>query len=93
MVRFRCTRSVCDRCGFALQCSLLEDIAGVEGKETLRYETRLWQVVSTLRDTIATYSYYVDFQKVWGNVDKIRVELNILNSLVGAKDVRYGFAL
>ena len=46
---------------------------------------------ATLRDTIAPYSYYVDFQKVWGNVDGIRVELNILNSLVGAKDVRGDF--
>ena len=48
--------------------------------------------LATLRSTIATYSYYVDFQKVWGNVDDIRVELNILNSLVGAKDVRGDFA-
>lgn len=46
---------------------------------------------ATLRSTIATYSYYVDFQKVWGNIDDIRVELNILNSLVGAKDVRGDF--
>ena len=48
--------------------------------------------LATFRGTIAPYSYYVDFQKVWGNVDGIRVELNILNSLVGAKEVRGDFA-
>ena len=48
--------------------------------------------LATFRDTIATYSYYVDFPKVHANVDAIRVELNILNSLVGAKDVRDGSA-
>ena len=47
--------------------------------------------LATFKDTIAPYSYYVDFQKVWGNVDAIRVELNILNSLVGAKEVREDF--
>ena len=43
--------------------------------------------LSTFRDSIATYSYYVDFEKVYGNVDNIKVELNILNSLIGSKNI------
>lgn len=29
------------------------------------------------RNSIADYSYYVDFKKVHNNIDKIKVELNI----------------
>ena len=39
--------------------------------------------LSTFRPCIADYCYYVDFDKVNKNVDDIKVELNILNSLVG----------
>ncbi len=41
--------------------------------------------------SIADYRYYVDFDKVHANVDAIKVELNILNSLVGAKDIETAF--
>lgn len=47
--------------------------------------------LSTFRDSIATYSYYVDFEKVFGNVDSIKVELNILNSLIGSKSIKEDF--
>lgn len=46
---------------------------------------------SSLRDSIATYSYYIDFKKVYENVDKIKVELNILNSLIGSKTIKTDF--
>lgn len=39
------------------------------------------------RETIADYKYYVDFGKVYNNVESIRIELNILNSLIGIKDI------
>ena len=42
-------------------------------------------------DTIATYEYYTDFNVVYRNIDKIRVELNILNSLVGSKNIENDF--
>ncbi len=32
------------------------------------------------RKSIASYEYYTDFDKVYANVEKIKVELNILNS-------------
>lgn len=47
--------------------------------------------LSSFRNSIATYSYYVDFEKVYGNVENIKVELNILNSLVGSKNIKTDF--
>ncbi len=47
--------------------------------------------LSGFRDSIADYSYYVDFEKIYGNVDAIKVELNILNSLIGSKNIKQDF--
>ena len=47
--------------------------------------------LDTFRESIATYSYYVDFEKVYENVDSIKVELNILNSLIGSKNIKNDF--
>ncbi len=41
----------------------------------------------TFRSSICDYAYYVNFEKVYGNVDSIKVELNILNSLIGSKNI------
>ena len=43
------------------------------------------------RDSIADYGYYIDFNKVHRNVDNIKVELNILNSLIGSKNIEEDF--
>ena len=40
-----------------------------------------------LRSAIAGYKYYTDFDKIYRNVNAIRVELNIMNSLVGCQDI------
>ena len=45
----------------------------------------------SFRNSIADYSYYIDFKKVYRNVDNIKVELNILNSLVGSKNIENEF--
>lgn len=47
--------------------------------------------LSTFRTCISDYCYYVDFDKVHNNVDDIKVELNILNSLVGSKNIEKDF--
>jgi type II restriction enzyme len=47
--------------------------------------------LSTFRDSIADYGYYIDFEKVHRNVDDIRIELNILNSLVGSANIEADF--
>ena len=43
--------------------------------------------LATFRNSICDYNYYVDFEKVFVNVDSIKIELNILNSLIGSKDI------
>ena len=47
--------------------------------------------LKTFKASICDYGYYVDFEKVYGNVDAIKVELNILNSLIGSKDIENDF--
>lgn len=47
--------------------------------------------LSTMRDSIATWKYYTDFEKVYRNVDAIKIELNILNSLIGSKNIETDF--
>lgn len=47
--------------------------------------------LNSFRESIATYEYYVDFKKVFQNVESIKVELNILNSLVGSKNINQDF--
>lgn len=47
--------------------------------------------LSKFRSSIASYKYYIDFDKVHRNVDDIKVELNILNSLIGSKNIKTDF--
>ena len=47
--------------------------------------------LKTFRDSISDYKYYVDFEKVYRNVNDIRIELNIMNSLIGSKDIDSDF--
>ena len=47
--------------------------------------------INTMIDCLADYIYYVDFDKVYKNVDKYKVELNILNSLIGSKNIEQEF--
>lgn len=49
--------------------------------------------LSTFQDSLATYDYYVDFKKVYKNVDRIKIELNILNSLIGSKNIKNDFKI
>lgn len=43
------------------------------------------------RESIADYGYYIDFPKIHKNVDAIKVELNILNTLVGSQNIEQEF--
>ena len=47
--------------------------------------------LSKFRPSISSYNYYIDFEKVIKNVDEIKVELNILNSLIGSKNIENEF--
>ena len=47
--------------------------------------------LSDFRDSIADYGYYIDFEKVHRHVNGIKVEFNILNSLIGADNIEKKF--
>ena len=47
--------------------------------------------LSKFRPSISSYDYYIDFAKVVRNVDDIKVELNILNSLIRSKKIEEEF--
>ncbi len=47
--------------------------------------------LSNFKNTLYGYDYYVDFEKVYANVGCIRVELNIMNSLIGSKNIEKDF--
>ena len=41
----------------------------------VKYEKRLWKKMFTLmKESIATWDYYTDFNKVYKNVEKIKLE-------------------
>lgn len=48
---------------------------------------------SELKENIADYRYYTDFNKVYKNVESIKVELNILNTLIGSKNIENDFRI
>ena len=47
--------------------------------------------LSGFRPSIADYGFYINFDKVYRNVDDIKVELNILNSLIGSNNIEEEF--
>lgn len=47
--------------------------------------------LSGFRDSIADYGYYIDFEKVYCNVDRVRLELHLLNSFIGSKNIAEDF--
>lgn len=47
--------------------------------------------LSEFRGSIANYEYYIDFNKIYSNINKIKVELNILNSLIGSNNIEEDF--
>lgn len=47
--------------------------------------------LSKFKYSISDYGYYVDFEKVYRHLDNIKIELNILNSLIGSKNIEQDF--
>jgi type II restriction enzyme len=47
--------------------------------------------LSKFKTSISDYAYYVDFDKVHRNVDAVKIELNILNSLIGSRNIESDF--
>lgn len=49
------------------------------------------QWLSKFKSSISNYGYYVDFEKIYKSAEKYKVELNILNSLIGSKNIEEDF--
>ena len=45
----------------------------------------------TFKQSINRYDYYIDFNKVYENARRYKVEINILNSLIGSKNIETEF--
>ena len=45
----------------------------------------------TFTDSIADYKYYIDFETIYKNAEKHKVELNMLNSLIGVINIESEF--
>ena len=63
----------------------------MEGKNNMENRREFNEWLSGFRDSIADYGYYIDFEKVHRNVDSVKIELNILNSLIGSKNIEEDF--
>ena len=55
----------------------------------MRRDFSTW--LGTFRNSICDYNYYVDFEKVFINVESMKIELNILNSLICSKNIEKDF--
>jgi type II restriction enzyme len=54
----------------------------------LRDEEELFGfILEGFRNTLTTFDYFVDWKKVFNNVNPVKRELNLLNTLVGAENI------
>ena len=45
----------------------------------------------TFTDSIADYKYYIDFETIYKNAERYKIELNMLNSLIGSQNIEQDF--
>ena len=45
----------------------------------------------TFTDSIANYKYYIDFETIYKNAELYKIELNMMNSLIGSKEIEKNF--
>ena len=45
----------------------------------------------TFTDSIADYKYYIDFETIYRNAEEHKLELNMMNSLIGSKNIEEEF--
>ena len=49
------------------------------------------QWLLTFTDSIANYKYYIDFETIYKNAEKYKIELNMMNSLIGSENIEKKF--
>lgn len=47
--------------------------------------------LDTMIDSISNFEYYIDFETIYKNAEIYKVELNVLNSLIGSKNIEKEF--
>lgn len=47
--------------------------------------------LQNFRLSIADYTYYIDFDTVYKNANELKIELNMMNSLIGSKNIEKDF--
>ncbi len=57
----------------------------------MRHDTDFTTWLAGMRQSINGYGYYADFEKIYANVEAVRVELCIMNSLIGSHDIENDF--
>lgn len=57
----------------------------------MRHDTDFVTWLAGMRHSINGYGYYADFRKIYANVEAIKVELCIMNSLIGSRDIENDF--
>ncbi|MDO4839445.1 MAG: type II restriction endonuclease [Desulfovibrionaceae bacterium] len=57
----------------------------------MRQDTDFKTWLAGMRPSINGYGYYADFQKIYANVEAVKVELCIMNSLIGSSDIEDDF--
>ena len=65
----------------------------MKGFQVKKMKKEFNEWLSTFRESIADYKYYVDFNNVYNNLNEFKIELNILNSLVGSKNIEEEFKI
>ena len=45
----------------------------------------------TFTDSIANYKYYIDFETIYKNAEIYKIELNMMNSLIGSRNIEKDF--
>lgn len=45
----------------------------------------------TFTDSIANYKYYIDFETIYRNAEEYKIELNMMNSLIGSENIEKDF--
>lgn len=60
-----------------------------KGRRYMKRDFNEW--LAKFKSSISDYGYYVDFTKVVENVERYKVELSILNSLIGSKHIEDDF--
>ncbi len=49
------------------------------------------QWLLTFTDSIANYKYYIDFETIYKNAEIYKIELNMMNSLIGSENIENNF--